>query len=177
VVRIDPSIQPLRVSVQQEGTPLWVALQAVAQQGKLKILPEDNHLVLRPQEAAPPAPAGPRARLETPPLSRPNTEKRLKPLSPAGQRKEQERQLRLQARSAPVPDPAVWPAAWGELPRNGFEPPRPEELPLAIAELPQAMDEVRQNDGRQTFYNRQLEPGPAARQNAPASKKAPGGSR
>lgn len=83
VVRLDPAVQPQRVSVRQAGAPLWVALQSVAQQARLKIYPEDNHLVLRPQDAAPaagglggaggpaPTPLGTKAAAAPPPPAKP----------------------------------------------------------------------------------------------------------
>jgi len=111
VLSVDPGVAPLRVSVRREGEPLWLVLQSVAQQGSLRIYPEQNRLVLRGEPdvvrkvGEPPAP-------------------------PAAAR------AVLPGLAGPAPDRTVWPAAWGNLPERGFEPPAPEDLPATVGAVP-----------------------------------------
>lgn len=160
VVRVDDSVQPLRVTVEQEGAPLWVALQSVARQGRLQIVAEENQLVLRPaakeekmEGGAPPLVRSVRKGAEAapaPPQSLGKVNSALKPPVPPVPAAPAAR-----GQAGPVPDRTVWPATWGTLPERGFQPPAPEELPPSVANLPQAMDEARENN-RSYYLNQQL---------------------
>lgn len=45
-LQVDPSAAQLRVSVTEDQAPLWKALESVAKQQRLEIVPVENHLVL-----------------------------------------------------------------------------------------------------------------------------------